>query len=1065
MSGRLVGTVTWTILLVLAVVPQSPAQAPVDPFALWEQATVYRDEWGVPHVYAASPRAMAFAFGYAQAEDHLESMLLAYRYAQGRVAEVMGEAYAPNDEFALKMGHHVLATASYPQADPVTRELCEGFALGVNAYLINHPDRAPAWAEAVNPEDILALMHAYLMSFAPFDLPDVFSPPPGARSGNAWAIAPSKSATGEAMLVINPHADYDGPFQWYEAHLAVGDYDMQGATLQGIPVIMMGHNGTLGWALTPNRPDFADMYMEPKQQGTARNPASVGGPVLPFDPKEVRYLEMVANARTFYVMTPGGPVERQVPTLISDMGPIVGRFDNRFCAYFIGGYRDFGAVRQLFTMGTARTLAAFQQTLELHQLPCFNVVYADSEGNIFYLYNAKVGEKYIPGSRPIIDPSMRDGVNWSLPVSAGNSLLRWGNIVPPNLLPNISNPASGYVQACGNPPWGVTEKSGLMPDQWPAWFAQDPDSHRAKRVRQLLGMGKRSFQDAQAMLYDVLVPIAVTTVPKLLEAVDANPAWLTAAHPDLPIGLDALRNWKYVAETNSPGMTFFHVWWSALRARAPGYSEDAVVAMLEQNAPEAQESAFRAAEQAARLMRSEFNSLTVPWGDVHIFARGDTSVPAPGSLSGNPVFIASDTKFVDGRWRVNYGYGFAMAVKFGEAVEAVSMVPFGSSTDPRSKHHTDQMQLVSNRTFKPVRFYPDDVKRNAAVAFGRNISLFPPGMEAECRISAREPVTARVESYTQPPAPIPLGLATFAMYVRVDQRPASVPSTIELDVYLPPEVCADENLSKLLVYAYDSQQGWGPLEAQELAFEERIFRARDRRPRVYAVLGPQELRGSLPTMSTEMIAQAQSAAATGDAATSDVEVTGEPVVQDSAPQPVVPMPDDKAATPEPSQEPETEDASESTADQSPVEERKSAIAWGSRLELAPPGVDGLLSVKSDKSIGARLIVSPDPPAQIPANLAAFTDYVLLEFSPPDAAVEINLWLRPEEGSVGRGFLDKLTVYTYEPAQGWTPMADAAMDAEKQVLTGSDSKPRTYAILGPKEYRLQQGVAVPNAGNE
>ncbi|MBM3290527.1 MAG: penicillin acylase family protein, partial [Candidatus Hydrogenedentes bacterium] len=289
------------LLVLLSAVTH--AQAPPDPAELWQQAVVYRDEWGVPHVQADNLLAMAFAFGYAQAEDHLETMLKAYRVANGRAAEVYGEDYAESDEFSLKMGHADLALAAYPYADAVTRDLCDGFAIGVNAWIVEHPGLAPDWAEGVRPEDILALMHCYLMSFAPFDLPGAYARPAAANTGNAWAIAPSRTTNGDTILVMTAHTDYRGPFQWYEAHLTAGDFNVYGATLFGLPMILQGHNGALGWALTPNMSDFADVYMEPRGGGGGGgNAGSVGGaPRGVFNRDTMQYLETVLNAKRYFV--------------------------------------------------------------------------------------------------------------------------------------------------------------------------------------------------------------------------------------------------------------------------------------------------------------------------------------------------------------------------------------------------------------------------------------------------------------------------------------------------------------------------------------------------------------------------------------------------------------------------------------------------------------------------------------------------------------------------------------------------------------------------------------------
>ncbi|MEK7793161.1 MAG: penicillin acylase family protein, partial [Candidatus Hydrogenedentota bacterium] len=149
------------LVLTIAAIPVC-AQMDDDPLSLWGRATLYRDEWGVPHIQADDLRAMAFAFGYAQAEDHAEKMLMAYRIVSGSAAELMGETYASSDEFALQMAHSDLAQAAYSGADDVTRDLCEGFALGVNSWLFEQGEGAPRGADGVSPADPLALLHAFL---------------------------------------------------------------------------------------------------------------------------------------------------------------------------------------------------------------------------------------------------------------------------------------------------------------------------------------------------------------------------------------------------------------------------------------------------------------------------------------------------------------------------------------------------------------------------------------------------------------------------------------------------------------------------------------------------------------------------------------------------------------------------------------------------------------------------------------------------------------------------------------------------------------------------------------
>ncbi len=1114
--------------LVAAV--DSRAQAPPDPAILWSQTAIYRDEWGVPHIQADNLIAMSFAFGYAQAEDHIEGMLKAYRVANGRAAEVYGEEFAASDEFSIKMGHADLAMAAYPYADAVTRDLCDGFALGVNAWIVEHPGDAPEWAEGVRPEDILALMHCYLMSFAPFDLPGGFARPAASNSGNAWAIAPSRTANGETILVMNPHTDYRGPFQWYEAHLTCEGLNIYGATLFGLPVILQGHNGVLGWALTPNLSDYADIYMESQGKGMARDPknptGSRGGLV---DPDTLRYLQTVMNSKRYFVRTAAGMEERQVPHLDTEYGPVVGRYNNRTCSYLIGGYREFGAIGQLFRMAAAGDAMQFRAALSEQQLPTFHVVYADSGGNLYYLYNTKVGAKNTP-------PPARDQVlanrqnnsndplniiSWDAPVPAGDSRFWWGDVPTIELLPNVENPKSGYIQACGNPPWTATDNSGIEQSKYPPWLVHDADTFRARRVRRLLSMGQRSYLDAQAMVYDVLVPGAMLAVPKLIAAAESKKDAIAGAHPDLAPCLDILRNWNYVAEPASEGMTVFHVWWNALCTLAGAQNEFVVWEALAENSDQIQNLSLQAADEAARMMRSEFQALNKPWGDVHVYKRGTRVVPAPGSVSGQPLFVASDAVFEDGAWNVTYGYAFAMAVSFGARTEAASMVPFGASEDPVSPHYDDQMKLIQERRLKPTRFEADDVRRNARSAYGSVVHVSPPGMESEFTVHADNPVAVTTKMTTKPATPIPSGLATFTVYATIDQQPADQKSLVEMKIFVPEEVCTQGNLSQLAIYGYDATQGWAPLQAQELDPDTRTITARDRGPRTYAVLGPSAARIAVNPFARQMIAKAipdpkpliaeaeknlappQSAAAP---VTPPVDMVAKPSVPTQEPQtppvtapdspaPASPAPDAVAPPaptdpsqqtpnePAPSPAPLVDTASNMKAIEPPqaapakdskrtmpvmqmglptapvaAGAKQGALAFGKKMQLRPPGVEGIVIISADKQVGARLVVFPEPEQPLPGGLGAFTKFVRVEVQSEGAAVDVTVHLRAPEDGLPTAGLAALKLYAFDSSEGWVVVADQKVDQEKRDFSAKDSAPRTYALLGPGGLIQQQASA-------
>jgi acyl-homoserine-lactone acylase len=915
----------------LTVIPIAAAQSPNDPAELWRQASVYRDRWGVPHVAGETPRAMAFAFGYAQAQDHLETMLLAYRVAGGEAAAVLGESHAASDEFALRMGHGEMATDAYALADDLTRELCEGFALGVNTWIVEAPpDWIPAWADGVKPEDVLALLHCYLTSFSPFDLPGAWHRPAAATTGNAWAVGPDRSASGAPLLVVNPHADYRGVFQWYEAHLSCPGYEMYGATLYGVPVIMQGHNGNLGWGLTPNEPDNGDIYLEAPPEWQA--PPNVLAP-----PDVEKYVDMYFLSRmrpkSYLVSTPGGLTERSVDAMLSSNGPFVGKHQGLYGTYRVGGYQDFGALRQFYIMGEATGLGQFQSALAMLQMPCFHVVYADRDGNIFYRYNVKVGEKWTERSaaQEAGEAAAQEGLkalDWTEPVPADDPRLTWGRTVPPSQLPTVVNPQSGYLQACGNPPWAATVGLPIGAGDFADWFARDRDSYRARRVRHLLGLGPLSFEDMQAMLYDVLVPFAVAGAPAIIDIADQQQDWVNSAHPDLPAFMRGLRQWNYVAEPSSPGMTLFHVWWASYRGLAPAGANETDLLDAFGAGTADPGMVLKAADQAARLMRSEFGGLDVPWGDVHVIRRGDRELPMPGALSGQPVFAAGDVRFEQGKWISQYGYGYASVIEFGAEPRALSIVPFGSSELPQSPHFDDQLDMFADRRMKIALFDGEDIEREARRVLGTNFRLRPRGMDAVFNLQANELVEARLTSSVDAPAPLPENMDTYTVFVQPEYAPREAGVSFEATVRIPEEVATDAQLRQLTAYSCGADNVWRPLAVQERLPRARTVRFRFSGMPSIAILGP-----AIP----------EAEQASGEGAGDDVRVEG------------IPKPDEFVEEQEPLEQAEAPDgpaeAGEPVLDEGKIvvvterpesEEEREAIqaaldaAEGGRLEPAGP---------------------------------------------------------------------------------------------------------------------------------
>lgn len=822
----------WATALTLAF--SATAQPPNDPAAMWNETTLYRDSYGVPHIQSASARGMAFAFGYAQAQDHLEPMLMAYRVALGRAAEVGGEPFAESDAFAVKIANAEVAAAAFTTADPITRDLCEGFALGVNAWLLENQHLAPAWAEGVQPKDVLAWWHYLMVASAPFDLPGVYGPPAPLERANAWALAPERTQEGAAILAMAPFQHHTGPYRWYEAHLMVGGVNWAGATLYGVPALMMGHNEHLGWALTPNRADTADFFQE-DLSGPARNPASISIPSAIQDVAPL--LTFMAAAKPYYVRTASGLVERAVPSHIGARGPIFEGADGRLYSWRNGNFQQFGGLRQLMMMGQATNLESFRAAAAMQQLGNFQILYADKAGELFYAYNARTGNK----NAALADNEPRP-VNWAVPQAAARDLWAWQAIIPFQQLPQITNPGSGFLQACGTPPWLATSNSGIDPAAWPGWLIPEQPSYRVFRVNQILSAGKYSFADMRAMHFDTLVPAAVDMVPLLLGMAEARANVVKRSHPDLAAALALLRGWDLQANPESQATAFYTIWWNLMLKRhaAQFQNEAGLYQALLANSEQAQGYALDAAAEAARVMRNDFNAVAVPWGQVHRIHRGNRNEAMPGASAGDSLFYAGNAAFANRQWHANFSYGFAMTVQFTPETRAASIVPFGASESPVSPNFADQMGLFLDRRMKRTHFQHSDVIRNAAVGFGSQVALGAPGVLGFCALSMDRPSAVKMEAIPEPPRPYPGGRVPFGPAIRplFDGPAPNHAWTVEL--YVPEDICEARHQNQLRLYTYSQESGWLPIAGQRYNPDNGAFTGGGAGRYLIAILGPNE---------------------------------------------------------------------------------------------------------------------------------------------------------------------------------------------------------------------------------
>ncbi len=468
---RSVRALTLGTLILLAVFPRLEA-ASEPPLA--RQVTIHRDEWGVPHIDGPTDESVVFGFGYAQAEDFLWQVEDSFVLATGRYAELYGPSVYSMDNTTHLYEIPRRARQDFGTLDPKLQALNRAFTDGLNYYLERHPGTKLRLLDQFEPWFPIALDRYVLYRMASQSKPvaeDLLHAqayvPSGAVGSNAWAIGPSKTRSRKAMLFCNSHQPYYGIGQYYEAHLHSGEgWSFTGSTFFGSPMLAIGHNEHLGWTYTVNDVNCGDEWVETFDD--------------PKHPLNYRYGDGYRTAiewkDSIGVRTPKGLERRAVTYRKTHHGPIVRRLnDTRQLSSNVARMNDALFGRQAYRMVRSRNFQEFRAALATLDQRMFNLVYADRDGNIYYLYNG-----IVPRRNPKFD--------WSKAVDGSRPETDWQGVLPVEELPQVLNPISGYVQNCNQSPYTTTDDQNPEPGDLASFIVGEKtwDNRRAKMSRHLL---------------------------------------------------------------------------------------------------------------------------------------------------------------------------------------------------------------------------------------------------------------------------------------------------------------------------------------------------------------------------------------------------------------------------------------------------------------------------------------------------------------------------------------------------------------------------------------------------
>lgn len=699
----------------------------------WQQQAqrvqISRDNWGVPHIYGQTDADAVFGLLYSQCEDDFARVELNYLDAIGRLAEVEGEAALYHDLRARLFLDSMQALAVYKKSPAWMKSLLNAFADGTNYYLYTHPTVQPKLLRRFQPWMPLMFSEGSIggnISVVAIDkikafysqkkstswLHNDFEKPDQEPVGsNGFAIAPARSASGHALLLINPHTSFY--FRSEVQLVSQQGLNAYGAVTWGQFFIYQGFNEHCGWMHTSSQADSMDEYLETISQKNGRFYYQYGAKLRP-----------VLTETVSLPYRQDGQLRRKEFTIYrTHHGPIVGQqAAGKWVAVRMMN-EPLAALSQSYLRTKAHDYASFREVMKLNGNASNNTVFADAQGTIAYWHG-----NFMPRRDPKFD--------WSQPVDGANPATEWRGLHDVSELVQVRNPASGFIQNCNSTPFTVAGP-GSSPARaaYPAYLAPDAENYRGLNAVRVLSQKKIFTLDTLiAAANDPHLTAFDELLPALLSAYDAQAASAAPADdkpsPAVAEAIEALRAWNHNYGQASVAQTLAIYWAEKLEAlarpRLPAEQRfdylSFTVFTIQHTSPPEKLAALT--ETVADLTR-DFGTWRTPWGTVNRYQRltgqvqetyddQQPSLPVAFTSSAWGSLAAFGAKTYPGTKKRygNIGNSFVAVVEFGPRVKARSVVTGGQGSRPGASHFADQAELYTTGRFKDVLFYPEDVRQH-----------------------------------------------------------------------------------------------------------------------------------------------------------------------------------------------------------------------------------------------------------------------------------------------------------------------------------------------------------------
>jgi acyl-homoserine-lactone acylase len=674
------------------------------------RAEIKRDDWGISHITGQTDADAVFGMIYAQAEDDFNRIEVNYLTNLGRLAEAEGESAIWQDLRQRLWIDPAALKADYAKSPPWLRKLMDAWAAGLNQYLADHPAVKPkiitkfepwmalSFSEGSIGGDIESVALSQLQAFyehrtIAMTAEERGLTPREPTGSNGFVIAPSHSASGHPLLLINPHTSFF--FREEQQVTSREGLNAYGAATWGQFFIYQGFNAHAGWMHTTSTVDNVDEFAETVNQSGGQWSYRYG--------QHWRALTVKPITLT-YRKADGSLASRAFATFATHHGPVVRAAGGKWIATSLMN-KPVAALQQSFLRTKVRDVAGFRKVAALQANTSNNTLFASSKGETAL---------FLPQFMPRRDSRF----DYTRPVDGSDPATDWQGLHPLSELPEVVNPANGWAFNVNDGPWWAAGKDSPKRADFAAYFdryGRQPRTPNAMRV--LSATPKFNVDSLITAAYDPWLSLFAEQLPGLIAA------HAKAPDPKRSEAIALLSKWDHRASLTSTETSLAVFWAEALAAK--GTEAAAVQRILVQNwmatqASDAQKLA--ALDEAVARLKADFGTWQVPWGEINRFQRNDgaiqqsfddnkpsTPVPFVASLWGSlPAFGAQrwpGTK----RYYGTKGNSFVAVVEFGPRVRARAVTVGGLSSDPASPHFADQTQRYAEGNLRSVYFYPEDL--------------------------------------------------------------------------------------------------------------------------------------------------------------------------------------------------------------------------------------------------------------------------------------------------------------------------------------------------------------------